>query len=169
VSVADILIVAAHDEPYLPVVRELFQEYAAGLGVDLRFQNFEAELAALPGRYAPPSGRLLLAVAAAGPAGCVGLRDLGDGVCEMKRLFVRPAFRGSGVGRLLAEAVLAEGRAAGYRQMRLDTLPSMGRAVALYESLGFRPVEPYTVNPHPGALYLGLDLSVREPINRGGG
>ena len=154
-----IQIVPAHEGPYLPVVRELFQEYGDGLGFDLCFQNFKEELAGLPGRYAPPSGRLLLAVADSGPAGCVGLRDLGDGVCEMKRLYVRPAFRGSGVGRQLAEAVLAEAKAAGYRQMRLDTLPSMGRAVALYESLGFRPVEPYTANPHPGALFLARTLS----------
>ena len=155
---ADIQIVPAHEEAYLPVVRELFEEYAAGLGFDLCFQNFAEELAGLPGRYAPPSGRLLLAVAASGPAGCVGLRDLGDGVCEMKRMYVRPAFRGRGVGRLLAEAVLAEGRAAGYRQMRLDTMPSMGSAIALYESLGFRPAEPYAVNPHPGALFLARSL-----------
>jgi ribosomal protein S18 acetylase RimI-like enzyme len=151
---SDIQIVPAHEERWLPVVRQLFQEYAAGLGIDLCFQNFAEELAGLPGRYAPPSGRLLLAVAGSEPAGCVGLRDLGDGVCEMKRLFVRPAFRGCGAGRLLAEAVIDEARAAGYRQMRLDTLPSMGRAVALYESLGFQPTEPYTSNPHPGAMFL---------------
>jgi ribosomal protein S18 acetylase RimI-like enzyme len=155
---SDIQIVPAHEEAYLPVVRQLFEEYAAGLGFDLCFQNFAEELATLPGRYAPPSGRLLLAVAASGPAGCVGLRDLGNGVCEMKRLYVRPAFRGSGVGRALAEGVLVEGRAAGYRQMRLDTMPSMGRAIALYESLGFRPAEPYTANPHPGALFLARSL-----------
>jgi GNAT superfamily N-acetyltransferase len=155
---SDIQIVPAHEEAYLPVVRQLFQEYAAGLGFDLCFQNFAEELAGLPGRYAPPAGRLLLAVAASGPAGCGGLRDLGDGVCEMKRLYVRPAFRGSGVGRALAEALIAGAREAGYRLMRLDTMPSMRSAIALYESLGFRPAEPYTVNPHPGALFLARSL-----------
>jgi ribosomal protein S18 acetylase RimI-like enzyme len=155
---AAVQIVPAHEERFLPVVRELFREYAAGVGIDLCFQGFEEEVATLPGRYAPPSGRLLLAVANSGPVGCVALRDLGDGVCEMKRLYVRLAVRGSGAGRILAEAVIAEGRSAGYRQIRLDTLPSMGRAIALYEALGFRPVEPYTVNPVPGAMFLARSL-----------
>jgi ribosomal protein S18 acetylase RimI-like enzyme len=156
--VSALRIVPAHEPAWLTMVRELFLEYAAGLGFDLGFQNFDAELEELPGRYAPPSGRLLLAVRASEPAGCVALRGLDDTTCEMKRLFVRPAFRGCGAGRLLVEAILAEGRAAGYRQMRLDTLPSMGAAIALYRSLGFRPVEAYTVNPHPGALYLARAL-----------
>jgi ribosomal protein S18 acetylase RimI-like enzyme len=155
---AAVQIVPAHEERFLPVIRELFREYVAGVGIDLAFQGFEDEVATLPGRYAPPSGRLLLAVAESGPAGCVALRDLGDGVCEMKRLYVRPAFRGGGAGRMLAEAVIAEGRAAGYREIRLDTLPSMGRAIALYEALGFCPVEPYTVNLVPGARFLARAL-----------
>jgi ribosomal protein S18 acetylase RimI-like enzyme len=158
VTVSDLRILAAHEGPHLPAVRPLFEEYAANLGINLSFQDFAAELAGLPGRYAPPSGRLLLAVAGTEPAGCVALRDLGDGIGEMKRLYVRPAFRGCGAGRMLAEAIIAEARAAGYRVMRLDTLPSMGRAIALYESLGFRPAEPYTVNPHPGALFLARPL-----------
>jgi GNAT superfamily N-acetyltransferase len=158
VTVAAIRIVPARAPEDVPVVRALFLEYAAGLGIDLCFQNFEAEVAGLPGRYAPPSGRLLLAVGDSGPAGCVGLRALDSDTCEMKRLFVRPAFRGTGTGRLLVEAIIAEGRAAGYREMRLDTLPSMAAAIALYESLGFRPVEPYAVNRHPGALFLARAL-----------
>ncbi len=151
-------IIPAHEPIWIPRVRELFVEYAAGLGIDLGFQDFEAELASLPGRYAPPSGRLLLAVGESGPAGCVALRALDAATCEMKRLFVRPAYRGLGAGRLLAEAILGEGRAAGYGEMRLDTLPSMGAAIRLYEALDFRPVEAYTVNPHPGALFLARAL-----------
>jgi len=122
-------------------LRELFVEYAQSLGFSLCFQGFDQELAGLPGDYAPPEGRLLLLMVANDAAGCVALHKIDGSICEMKRLYVRPAFRGSGVGRALAEAVLAEGRAAGYRRMRLDTLPSMGRAIALYESLGFRPAE----------------------------
>jgi ribosomal protein S18 acetylase RimI-like enzyme len=156
--VSALQIVPAHEAAWLPVVRALFLEYAGGLGIDLGFQDFDAELATLPGRYAPPSGRLLLAVSNTHPAGCVALRGLDDTTCEMKRLFVRPTFRGCGAGRRLAETILAEARAAGYREMRLDTLPSMRSAIALYRSLGFRPVEAYTVNPHPGALFLARTL-----------
>jgi ribosomal protein S18 acetylase RimI-like enzyme len=142
----------------LPAVRALFQEYAAGLGIDLCFQRFEEEMAGLPGGYAPPSGRLMLAVEGDDVAGCIALRRLDDETCEMKRLYVRPAYRGAGAGRMLAERVLAEAAAAGYRSIRLDTLPSMARAIELYRALGFVPIEPYCHNPVPGAMYLAKEL-----------
>jgi ribosomal protein S18 acetylase RimI-like enzyme len=138
----------------------LFRAYADSLGIDLGFQGFPAELATLPGQYAPPKGVLLLARSAAGNAlGCVALRPLApDGCCEMKRLYVAPAGRGFGLGRALAEAVIAEARRIGYREMRLDTLPSMAKALALYRGLGFRPIAPYYETPVPGTIFLALPL-----------
>ena len=138
----------------LSVVRTLFLEYAQSLGVDLSFQNFDQELASLPGDYDP----ILLARWNDDVAGCVALHPFGDGICEMKRLYVRPQFRGHDIGRSLAEAVIAVARERGYRAMRLDTLPTMQKAMRLYESLGFVDVEPYRFNPIAGSRFLELTL-----------
>ncbi len=139
--------------------RELFQEYAQSLGVNLCFQNFEQELAGLPGHYAPPDGRLLLAEYDGQLAGCVALHKWEDGVCEMKRLYLRPSFRGKGLGRAIAEKVIAEARSIGYQRMRLDTIePLMKDAVEMYRKLGFREIAPYRPNPIAGAMYMELQL-----------
>jgi GNAT superfamily N-acetyltransferase len=142
----------------LPEVRVLLEEYAASIGFSLCFQGFDRELAGLPGEYAPPSGRLLVARVDALAAGCVALRALSDGVCEMKRLFVRLPFRGLGIGRKLVVAIVDEARAAGYVRMKLDTVPAMKAALELYGSVGFRDTAPYNDNPIEGARFLELTL-----------
>jgi GNAT superfamily N-acetyltransferase len=139
--------------------RELFLEYAQSLGFSLCFQNFDKELAELPGDYVPPSGRLLLAHYQHHLAGCVALHKLQDGICETKRLYLRPQFRGKGLGLALAERIIAEARQIGYGKMRLDTVESvMKDAVTMYRKLGFREIPPYCSNPIPSAVYMELQL-----------
>jgi ribosomal protein S18 acetylase RimI-like enzyme len=147
------------DSERIAHVRELYLEYEKSLGISLCFQNFEAELASLPGDYAPPAGRLWLALASERLAGCVALRPISAEICEMKRLYVRPGFRGLKIGRQLAEMCIAAGRDIGYRRLRLDTLPSMREAIALYRSLGFGDTSPYRHNPVAGTIYMELPLA----------
>lgn len=142
----------------LDALRAMLREYEAEIGVDLCFQSFAAELASLPGDYAPPRGRLLLAYTNGALAGCVALKPVDEATCEMKRLYVRPAHRASGLGRDLVTRVIAEARALGFREMRLDTLPSMQQAQRMYERFGFRDIPPYRPNPVPGTRYMGLAL-----------
>lgn len=151
--------VQASSDDDIARARELFREYETWIQTDLCFQSFEQELAELPGKYAPPDGRLLLAFHDGQLAGCVALRKLGEGVCEMKRLFVRPDFHGRGLGRRLIDEVVKEAREIGYQRMRLDTLPPrMNKAIALYRRLGFKEIEPYYDNPVAGALFMELQL-----------
>ncbi len=151
-------VIEGHSEQFVDDVRTIFKEYADWLGFDLCFQNFQQELANLPGDYAPPSGRLLLATENGTIAGCVALREIEPGICEMKRLYVRSAFRGQGLGRTLATAIIGEARKVGYKRMRLDTLPSMAAAIHLYESFGFVDTDAYRENPIEGARFMELVL-----------
>jgi ribosomal protein S18 acetylase RimI-like enzyme len=151
-------IVHAQTSEHYESIRSLFTQYADGLGFDLEFQNFNQELAILPGEYAAPDGCLLLAEDSGNWAGCVALRRLEDAICEMKRLYVIPDYRGQGLGRILAQAIISEARARGYNKMRLDTIASMNAARALYASLGFYTIEPYRYNPIEGASYMELKL-----------
>jgi ribosomal protein S18 acetylase RimI-like enzyme len=144
--------------PDLEEVRRLFLEYACSLPFSLDFQGFDRELAGLPGGYAPPGGRLLLARVGGEAAGCVALHAWDDAAGEIKRLYVRPAFRGHGVGRALATAIVAAGRESGYARLLLDTIDTMTEAIALYASLGFAPTAPYRPNPVPGAAFFELRL-----------
>lgn len=145
----------------LPAITALFRAYTASLPIDLSYQNFGAELASLPGKYAPPTGALFIARDASGAAlGCVAMRPLDEpGVCEMKRLYVAPAGRGQGLGRALAAAIIEAARAAGYREMRLDTLDHMHEAQALYRALGFVEIGAYYDTPIPNTVFMSLRLT----------
>lgn len=168
-SNSGILISAAESPLDIAQIRKLFTEYAESLGFSLCFQDFDRELTGLPGDYAPPEGRLLIARRGDESAGCIALHGfepdrlepdrVEPGICEMKRLYVRPQFRGSGLGRLLTERVIADAKSVGYAKMRLDTVePKMKNAVALYRALGFREIGSYRPNPIEGAMYMELAL-----------
>jgi putative acetyltransferase len=152
-------LVQAETPAQIAQARELFLEYAQSLGFSLCFQSFDQELAGLPGDYAPPEGRLLLAEYEGQLAGCVALHKLDPSICEMKRLYLRPQFRGKGLGRALADRIIAEARHIGYHRMRLDTVePVMKDAVAMYRKLGFKEIAPYCPNPMAGVVYMELEL-----------
>lgn len=151
--------VQAESAEQIAIARELFVEYGKSLGFSLCFQGFDKELAELPGDYAPPQGRLLLATLSGEVAGCIALHKIDGDACEMKRLYVRPQFRGKGLGKALAARIIHEARAIGYMKLRLDTVePVMRAAVAIYRQLGFREIAPYRENPIDGASYMELDL-----------
>jgi carbonic anhydrase len=156
--------IQAESESQIDDARTLFREYEAALGLDLCFQGFEDELRGLPGKYALPDGRLFLAYSDNDLAGCIALRKLSDGMCEMKRLFVRETFRGQRIGIMLIGKIINEARDVGYSKMRLDTYPAkMEKAVDVYRSYGFHEIPPYYGNPHEGVLFMELDLSDHSP------
>lgn len=156
-------LIQAKSEKEINQARRLFEEYSAWLGVNLCFQNFEKELAELPGEYVPPSGRLWLAMENDQVAGCVALRKIGEGTGEMKRLYVRPEFRGKGLGRRLTEAIIEAAGEIGYQKLRLDTLPGkMDQAIAMYRSLRFKDIEKYYDNPYDTAAYMELSLAQEQ-------
>ena len=159
-GISGLVITQVESPAQIAQARELFLEYANSLGFSLCFQSFDQELANLPGDYGPPRGRLLLAHSEGQLAGCVALHPIDSITCEMKRLYLRPAFRGKGLGRILTERLLKEARAIGYERLRLDTVePVMKNAVAMYRRMGFREIAPYRPNPMAGTLYLELDLN----------
>jgi putative acetyltransferase len=152
-------IIQAESPIQIAQARELFLEYAQSLGFSLCFQNFDTELAQLPGDYAPPEGRLLLAEFEGELSGCGALHKIDDATCEMKRLYLRPQFRGKRIGRALADRIIFEARIIGYRRMRLDTVePVMKDAVVMYRKIGFKEIDPYRANPMAGTLYMELEL-----------
>ena len=156
---SDLIIIQAESGEDIQKAHQLFEEYAAGVGISLCFQNFDQELASLPGKYSPPSGRLLLAYSDKQLAGCIALRQLDSDTCEMKRLFVRSEFRGKGLGRVLVDAIIKEARNIGYKHMRLDTLPGrMDTAIGLYRAIGFHEIPPYNDNPVEDATFMELGL-----------
>ncbi len=155
---ASITISLATTQHNIAIARTLFIEYAQSLHFNLCFQNFDSELARLPGEYAPPSGRLYLARFQRKVAGCVALHAFDRDICEMKRLYVRPNFRGFHLGRLLAEKILQDAKTIGYRSMRLDTIDTMVEAIRLYERMGFQRIHPYRPNPIPGAVFMEITL-----------
>jgi ribosomal protein S18 acetylase RimI-like enzyme len=157
--------VFAESKELLSIVRELFNEYASSLDFDLCFQNFDKELTELPGKYAPPDGRLIVAMNGTNVAGCVALRNLTKGICEMKRLYVRPEFRGKGIGKELVKVIIEEAKKIGYTHMRLDTVPAMKEAIALYRSIGFYEIEPYRNNPIEGAIFMEFNLENLSDTN----
>jgi ribosomal protein S18 acetylase RimI-like enzyme len=146
----------------LAVMRELFEEYGRSLGIDLSFQDFDEELASLPGKYAPPHGAVIIARCNGSPCGCVALRRIDERTCEMKRLYVRPGSRGLRIGAELVARIIEIAASRGYEAMRLDTLPSMASAVSLYRSFGFQEIDPYIFNPIPGALFMEKRLQKRS-------
>jgi ribosomal protein S18 acetylase RimI-like enzyme len=152
-------LIKAREEYQYKQVRELFLEYVDSLGIDLSFQNIYDELQNIPGEYAFPEGCIIMAMYDEQPAGCVALRKLDENTCEMKRLYVKPDFKGKGIGRSLASAIIVEAKNLGYRYIRLDTLPTMEQAISLYGSLGFYNIEPYRYNPVEGTKYMELRLT----------
>jgi putative acetyltransferase len=158
----------AESPEFISMVRELFVEYSKSLGIDLCFQGFAEELANLPGEYVKPAGRLSLLMDDDRAAGCGALRPIDRAVCEMKRVYVRPAFRGRGAGRAIILSMIEAAREIGYQRMRLDTLPTMTEAIAIYRSLGFREIAAYRTNPVRGALFLELDLTRSTPASERG-
>ena len=158
-TVLEFMLRQADSPELVATARRLFREYAEAIATDLEYQGFAAELAALPAPYVPPSGALLIAHLGVDVAGCVGLRPLGDRTGEMKRLYVRPAYRNGGLGKCLVESIIQTARQAGYSELRLDTLPSMARAQALYHRLGFVEIPPYNITHRPGTRFYALELA----------
>ena len=159
-------IIKARTDREIQLARELFLEYEEYLNVDLCFQDFEKELASLPGEYSPPNGELLVAFSEGHPAGCAAIRKIDEGICEMKRLFVKPQYRGAGLGKLLAESIINEALDKNYSLMRLDTLERLKEAINLYESLGFKQTDAYYNNPLKGVVYWELELKNYKALKK---